>query len=162
MDGALRNMTSLYLTRGGQMLLLYRVGSRVVSPSWCGIGGHFEREELNDARACMLRELGEEAGLREQDLDGLALRYVTLRRKAGEIRQNYYFFAALRDGVGAPSDCGEGILRWVPLADVLSLEMPFTARCVLAHYLQTGQQTNALYAGCATPDGAAFTAMEEF
>ena len=74
MDGKLRNMASLYLTRGDEMLLLYRVGSRVVPPSWCGVGGHFEREELNDARACVLRELTEEIGLTEQNLAGLALR----------------------------------------------------------------------------------------
>lgn len=63
MDGRLRCMTAVYITRGEEMLLLYRVGSRVVAPSWCGIGGHFEPEELNDARACVLRELREEAGL---------------------------------------------------------------------------------------------------
>ena len=39
----LRSMTSLYLTRGDEMLLLYRVGSRVVEPSWCGIGGYDSR-----------------------------------------------------------------------------------------------------------------------
>ena len=51
MDGKLRNMTAIYLTQNGKMLMLYRVGSRVVSPSWCGIGGHFEKDELNDAKA---------------------------------------------------------------------------------------------------------------
>ena len=46
MEGKLRNMTSVYITRESegekQMLLLYRIGSRVVAPSWCGIGGHCE------------------------------------------------------------------------------------------------------------------------
>lgn len=56
----LRNMTSLYISRGTKMLLLYRIGSRVVPPSWCGIGGHFEPYELNDPRKCVLRELKEE------------------------------------------------------------------------------------------------------
>ena len=43
----LRNMTSIYILREDCLLLLYRVGSRVVEPSWCGVGGHFEPEELN-------------------------------------------------------------------------------------------------------------------
>ena len=38
----LRNMTAVYLFREGKLLMLYRVGSRVVAPSWCGVGGHFE------------------------------------------------------------------------------------------------------------------------
>ena len=85
-----------------------------------------------------------------------------MRRKAGEIRQNYYFFATLRDTAEVPPECDEGILRWVPLADVLALEMPFTAHGVLEHYLQAGRHTDTLYAGCATPSGVAFTALEEF
>ncbi len=37
-------MVSLYLMAGDRMLLLYRIGSRVVkSPCWCGIGGHFDK-----------------------------------------------------------------------------------------------------------------------
>ena len=50
MQGKLRNMASVYITDGDRMLLLYRVGSRVVAPSWCGVGGHFEKDELNDAK----------------------------------------------------------------------------------------------------------------
>ena len=55
MDGKLRPMTAVYVLQGEKILLLYRVGSRVVAPSFCGVGGHFEKEELCDARACVLR-----------------------------------------------------------------------------------------------------------
>ena len=61
MDGKLRNMTSVYLTGERGILCLYRIGSRVVSDKYVGsAGGHFEQNELNDARACALRELNEE------------------------------------------------------------------------------------------------------
>ena len=64
MDGRLRNMTSIYLFKGGKVLLLYRQGGRVVNNVWTGsAGGHFEKNELNDAKACVLRELNEELGL---------------------------------------------------------------------------------------------------
>ena len=57
-------MTSVYLTGEKGILCLYRVGSRVVSNRYIGsAGGHFEKEELNDPRACVLRELEEELGL---------------------------------------------------------------------------------------------------
>lgn len=39
----LRNMTAVYLFREGKLLMLYRVGSRVVAPSWCGVGGLLSR-----------------------------------------------------------------------------------------------------------------------
>lgn len=65
MDGKLRNMTSVYLSKGERMLLLFRQGGRVVNNVWVGsAGGHFEEYELNDARACVLRELEEELGIK--------------------------------------------------------------------------------------------------
>lgn len=93
MDGKLRNMASIYLTKGNQMLLLYRQGSRVVNNVWVGsAGGHFENFELNDAKACVLRELYEELSVTESQIENLQMRYITLRRTKEEIRQNYYFF----------------------------------------------------------------------
>jgi len=162
MNGKLRNMTALYLSHGSKMLLLYRVGSRVVSPSWCGIGGHFEPHELNDAKACMLRELQEEIGLTEQDLRNLSLRYITLRLKNGEVRQNYYFFADLADEAQLPTQCAEGSLSWVPYEQLSALAMPLTAGHVLEHYLRQGRQTDYLYGGVTAEDGTHFSVLSEF
>ena len=78
MDGKLRNMTSVYLTGEQGILCLYRIGSRVANNKYIGsAGGHFEKEELNDARACILREMGEELGITEADVDDLRMRYIT-------------------------------------------------------------------------------------
>ena len=162
MDGKLRNMTAVYISRGEEMLLLYRVGSRVVAPSYCGVGGHFEVGELNDARACVLRELREETGLTENDLCGLRMRYVTQRLKNGEVRQNYYFFAELAPGAQAPGSSSEGRLEWVPFSGLLQKEMPHTAYSVIRHYLETGRYTDALYAGATVEDGVVFTPLSEF
>ena len=57
-------MTSVYLTGERGILCLYRVGSRVANNLYVGsAGGHFEENELNDARACALREMQEELGI---------------------------------------------------------------------------------------------------
>ena len=75
MLGRLRNMTSIYLVNEENMLLLYRQGGRVVNNVWTGsAGGHFEENELNDSRACVLREMQEELGITEDDIEGLSLR----------------------------------------------------------------------------------------
>ena len=162
MDGKLRNMTAIYISRGEEMLMLYRVGSRVVAPSWCGIGGHFEVDELNNPKACVLRELKEEAGLRECDLDNLTMRYVTLRLKNGEIRQNYYFFADLREGVSVDLASDEGRLQWISYEQIMDREMPFTAYYMLQHYLTVGRYTDQLYAGLTTEAGVEFTPLRDF
>lgn len=164
MNGKLRNMTSLYLRQGNRLLLLYRIGSRVISDSYtASAGGHFEPEELNDARACALRELEEETGLTEREIDHLSLRYVTLRLKNNEIRQNYYFFANLTDCEKAIIS-NEGKLRWFQLDELSENmpEMPYTARFVVKHYLEIGKDTDALYAGVAAESGVEFVEMKEF
>lgn len=162
MDGKLRPMTAVYILQDEKILLLYRVGSRVVAPSFCGVGGHFEKDELCDARACVLREMREEIGLAEEDLTGMKMRYVTMRLKNGEIRQNYYFFAQLRPGVRINPDCGEGRLEWADLNTVLERKMPHTAWHMLAHYLKEGRYTQLLYGGVTTEDTVVFTPLEEF
>ena len=132
----LRNMTSLFLFNGNRILLLYRIGSRVIAPSWCGIGGHFEENELNDPLKCVLREAHEEVGLNPSDLCGIKLRYVTLSHRMGELRQNYYFFARLSHSNFVPTDCDEGCLKWMETGEIEGLEMPYTAKQVLLHYLK--------------------------
>ena len=93
-------MTAIYLFRGDKVLLLFRQGGQVVNDVWTGsAGGHFEEFELNDAKACVLRELNEELNLCENDIENLSLRYVALRRTKGEIRQNYYFFANPKENI---------------------------------------------------------------
>ena len=163
MDGTLRNMASIYISKGNKMLLLYRQGGRVVNNVWVGsAGGHFEEYELNDARACVLRELQDELGIAEKEIENLRLRYVTLRRSKGEIRQNYYFFADLKNGVSEEMVSNEGISKWFPLSELTSLEMPFTSKYVIEHYLNTGHKTDMIYVGVADGAKVIFTGMPEF
>lgn len=154
-------MTSLYLVREDAILCLYRVGSRVVSNKYIGsAGGHFEPEELNDPRGCVLRELWEELGLTEGDLEGLSLRYITHRLMEGEIRQNYYFFARLREEKELSST--EGQLRWVPFGEFESLPMPVSAKHMILHYLKEGRHTDHLYCGVTEETGTDFVVMRSF
>lgn len=162
MRGHLRNMTSVYITSGDKILLLYRIGSRVGGPSWRGIGGHFEKEELNDAGAAALRELEEEIYLGEKDLNGFQLRYITLRNKNNEIRLNYYFFAELAEGVKVTDFCDEGLLEWVSLDKIKDKIMPYTAKYVLQHYCATGRTDSRLYCGTAQESGIIFYPLEDF
>ncbi len=158
----LRPMTAIYLTCGDRILLLYRIGSRVVGNSYTGsAGGHIEPEEYRDPRTCVLRELQEETGLTEDALDGLALRYITMRNKNGEVRQNYYYFAELKPGVDVHNST-EGRLEWHDMNALDALPMPVTARHVVNHYLAVGRFDDKLYGGITTEDGSVFTEMTDF
>lgn len=157
----LRNMTSVYLTGEKGILCLYRIGSRVVSNRYIGsAGGHFEPWELNNPRACALREMQEELGLTEADVENLQLRYITLRQMNREIRQNYYYFASLREEQELTST--EGTLRWVAFDEFEALPMPVSAKHMILHYLRQGRFDHQLYCGVTEEAGTVFVPMEEF
>lgn len=159
----LRNMTSIYLLQDDKILLLYRQGSRVSSNKWIGAaGGHFEEYELNDAKACVLRELKEELAVTADMIENLNLRYITIRRSNGEIRQNYYFFADLRNDIDIELKSNEGILQWFALEELRDLEMPFSAKHMITHYMENGRYNANLYVGVADGEKVIFTELLEF
>ena len=119
-------------------------------------------EKGEDPRDSGLRELREETGLTEESLEELRLRYITLRMKNGEIRQNYYFFAGLKPGAAVRGTCDEGRLEWVPYDSVLKREMPFTAKSILRHYLRVGCRTRCIYGSVTEAEDSAFTELAEF
>ena len=163
MDGKLRNMTAVYILCKSKILLLYRQGGRVINNVWvASAGGHFEENELNDARSCVLRELEEELGLAEKDLQDFAMRYVALRRVNGEIRQNYYFFAKVEDETKLNLISNEGRLQWFDLSEVQSLEMPYTAKYVLQHYIEVGMHNSQMYSGIADGKQVVFIELPEY
>ena len=162
MMGKLRNMTAIYLRKDDNVLLLFRQGGKVVNEVWTGsAGGHFEEYELNDAKACVLREMKEELGLNENDIENLALRYVTLRKTGGEIRQNYYFFANLRSGNGADLTSNEGKLQWFPLDAIGELKMPHSAKYVMKHYCEEGRFSDKMYVGTTNAKDVTFVELQE-
>ena len=156
----LRNMTSVYIFKDDRVLLLYRQGGRVVNNVWTGsAGGHFEDYELNNPESCVLREMKEELGIERGSLEGLQLRYVTLRNVKEEIRQNYYFFAELNKNHSDMITSNEGIAKWFPIDEINNLEMPYTARYVIEHYLAIGKSSRDIFVGVADGQKVQFVTM---
>ena len=164
MTGRLRSMTSVYFTREDGVLCLFRVGSRIANNKYVGAaGGHFEEGEVASARDCVLREMREELGLTEEDVEGLRMKYITLRLKDGEVRQNYYFFARLKEERELVSN--EGKLRWVKWEELPGLNMPVSAKHMILHYAKIGRFDDKAYASIALSENegdAVFAELREF
>lgn len=163
MSSKLRNMTSIYLyDDNGRILMLYRIGSRAIEDSYIGTaGGHMESEEINSPKVCVLRELKEEVGLSESDVENIELRYICLRNKLGEIRQNYYFFAKLKNNV-AEIKSNEGNLEWFDYDQIRTLDMPHTAKYMINHYIDVGRFDKKLYVGIGNPGKVDFIELRPF
>jgi len=144
----LRNLATIYIFNGNKILMMYRIGSRLFKGAlWAGIGGHFEKDELNEPTKCVLRELLEETGIKIEDLDNLKLKYITTRKANDEIRQQYIYFANLTNKSVDILHCDEGEISWIEIDEILNLKMSFTNGDCLKHYFSVGKNNDEIYSG---------------
>ena len=100
--------------------MIRRIG---IKNLWIGFaGGHFEEWELNDAKACVLRELEEELAITEDMINNLKHRYIALWHVNGEVRID------LEVGMNRKLQSNEGRLQWFAQEDIKALEMTYTAK----------------------------------
>ena len=85
-----------------------------------------------------------------------------MRRTKGEIRQNYYFFANLKENISDDLASNEGKVKWFSIKEIGELEMPYTAKYVMEHYCSIGQFSDKLYAGATNENGVEFIELPEF
>lgn len=129
-------MTAAYLFNGSRVLLIHKPGSRLHDGEfWSGLGGHIEAEELNHPMHTCLREIREESGLDEDDIEELELKYILLRIKEREIRQQFVYMGRAKRLDVASSD--EGELHWMEQSELLELRMSAINGFMLEHYLLT-------------------------
>ena len=160
-------MSAIYIFKDDEVLLIHKIKSRFFSTDlWCGIGGHFEKDELNDPETCILRELFEETSLQKSDIADLTLKYITMRKKDEEIRQQYIFFANLLNKNAVLQECDEGSLHWIKINDLSKLKMSYTNTQCLNHYFQQGHKDNLIYISPVNADNRipemVFTPLQDF
>lgn len=129
-----RLMTTAFLWHGPDVLLMHRSANRTLHPNrWTGVGGHIEPHEICTPDSACLREIAEETGIANEDLVGFHLRYIILRRRETEIRQQYVYFGTSR--TRRVRITGEGELHWIPETGLFDRELVPTTRLLLEHYM---------------------------
>lgn len=131
----MRNTTLCYIEKEDKYLMLHRVKKEDDQSrgKWLGIGGKFEDKESPDE--CLLREVYEETGLK---LTSYRLRGIVTF--VSDIYETEYMFLYTADGYegelieeadgslmpvvdGKSVPCSEGILKWIEIDKVPSLEL---------------------------------------
>ena len=115
----MRLTTLCYVERDGCWLMLHRVKKNADENAgkWIGIGGHLEENESPEE--CIRREAREEAGVELSDLRLRGIITFILPDWGNELT---FLYTAKTDITELP-DCGEGVLEWVPIENVMSLPL---------------------------------------
>lgn len=120
---AVTHYTALFLLFEGEWLLLRRSSDKRFLPNrYTGLGGRVEADELGDLRRSVLRELTEETGLAEADLEYLTLRRMLTHNRPGEPLTGLFYFTAELKRYALP-DCTEGTLHWTLPPDFTGLDI---------------------------------------
>jgi 8-oxo-dGTP diphosphatase len=128
----MRQIATAFLFQQDSVLMMKRQGAAPLPEEyWTAIGGHLEEFELNDPYAACLREIHEETGITAEEIEGLTLRYILLRRKDNEIRQQFVYFGHTHRTDPVESD--EGELHWVKAEDLLQLNLSKIIALMLEH-----------------------------
>jgi 8-oxo-dGTP diphosphatase len=64
-----------------------------------------------------------------------------------EIRQQYIYFADLKNKDVVIIPCDEGETKWIDTKEVLSINMSYTNSECIKHYLYTGKNDDEIYSG---------------
>lgn len=148
----LKNMSGIYIFYENKILIMKRSKKEFNSVGqYFSIGGKFEPNELNQPKKCLLRELEEETGLIEGDIDNLQLKYIIIRNHNGTITLNHLFFANLIKAKELKT-CNEGTLEWVPIEEIFNKPLPDSSRVCLKHYFAGGMKSQEITVAVATND----------
>ncbi len=115
---AMINSTLCYIEHEGNYLLLHRIKKKndINEGKWIGVGGKFEKGETADQ--CVLREVYEETGLTLTEFYQVG---VIKFFSDQNMDQDMYLYKGTAFTGKLVEDCSEGVLKWVPAEDVLSL-----------------------------------------
>jgi 8-oxo-dGTP diphosphatase len=145
----LRQMAVAFLFNEDQEILFLQKKKKdaFLSGFLVPIGGHIERNEMNEPKIACFREIEEETGLKSHNIKDLSLRYIVLRIKDNkEIRMQYVFKGeASKNSPLIESD--EGSLSWVNHEDILNHKVSATTKEIVEHYEETGKYNENVYVG---------------
>jgi 8-oxo-dGTP diphosphatase len=136
----LRQMATCFLFNDNNVLMMKRNLNHIIPQEvWTCVGGHIEPSEVNNPEAACIREIYEETGIAQNEIYDLSLRYIIIRQKDREIRQQYVFFGKTHKTEIQSNE--EGDLYWINESELLGLELSEIIKHLINHYYEHRELT---------------------
>ncbi|MCS7460937.1 NUDIX domain-containing protein [Paenibacillus doosanensis] len=136
-----RQMATAFLIHQEHVLMMKKARSKLFDfEFWGGIGGHLEYEELNFPMKASYREIEEETGFKENEINNFKLKYILIEDSHGEIRQQYVYFGETTHRNFIASD--EGDLFWIHKNELLNLKTSKMIQSTIQHFLENPDETS--------------------
>ena len=136
--------TALLMNENDDVLFLQKGEDHHFLPGYLvPIGGHMEEEEMSDPKRACLREISEEAGLVEDDLTNLKLKYIVHRILEDEIRIQYLFVAGVKKGAQL-IESDEGELYWKSLQQIETSKITKPIKYAAKHFFDEGKKSDEI------------------
>ena len=115
----MKNTTLCYLEKDGKYLMLHRIKKQndLNQDKWIGVGGKFLDGESPEE--CVIREVKEETGLTLASYEYRGI--ITFVSDKWETEYMHLFSS--RNFHGTLTDCDEGVLQWIPRAELTNLKL---------------------------------------
>ncbi len=115
----MRLTTLCYIEKDGSYLMMHRIKKEQDENAgkWIGIGGHLQEDETPEE--CVRREIMEETGLHVEDLRLRGILTFILPAWGNEL--TFLYTASTKEEV--TKECGEGVLKWIPIEQIDSLPL---------------------------------------
>ena len=115
----MRLTTLCYIEKDGSYLMMHRTKKEQDENAgkWIGIGGHMKEDETPEE--CVRREIREETGLTVEDLKLRGILTFILPAWGNEL--TFLYTASTKEEVSR--ECSEGILKWIPVDEVMNLPL---------------------------------------
>jgi len=130
-----------FLKNNDRYLLIKRSPEKEIAPNvWSCIGGHMEKDEINNPLVTCLREIEEETGITKEHIFNIELKYIMIRQYKNLIRQYYVYFG--ETDIEKTNNTKEGTLYWINENELLTKEYSNTFTEMLEHYIKNKQNEN--------------------
>ncbi len=115
----MRLTTLCYIEKDGSYLMMHRTKKEQDENArkWIGIGGHMKEDETPEE--CVRREIIEETGLAVEDLKLRGVLTFILPAWGNEL--TFLYAASTKEEVSR--ECPEGVLKWIPVDEVMDLPL---------------------------------------